>query len=352
MKKLIALATLTLAVGCSDSKFKGGVTQAQPEPEPVTEDQEPVIEKVTKTLELKTTSTSVPVDMVWVVDNSGSMSEEVAQVRANIQSFVSSVGDKSDLRLSILSNEDRRLGLQFDSTMVAKDFLQLKSMVYSTNLLSSLAAAVCPADQFEGTQRNVTKICGKDVQSLTSGGLYEDYYAKEFAGALVDRMRPEAQKVFVFVSDDNSRGSLDATNFFTITGIDPNLTHIYAFVGDESRSGCNVANKGVAYKELATKSGGETFDICEADWSANFSKLTDHVKKLTSNAFVIPAEVSVKNIQAVKIGDTTLSAKQYLAGNGSLVVLDRSLLNEDSVVTIDYVIEESSEPKTGDTKKE
>lgn len=232
--------------------------------------------KVSEFVQLKTTSTPMPMDMVWVVDNSGSMAQEVAQVRANILKFVANVEAKSDLRISVLSTDSGAYGLSFDSVKVGNDFLQVKSSVGSFNLLNALTAASCAADQLtlaksaESGQKLVpTKLCGKEVADVSKGGT-EDRFLESFAGTLVDRLRPEAQKVFVFVSDDNAVGEVDASNFFNYTGFEAKLTHVYAFIGQEKKTGCAIARKGERYIELAAKTGGETFDICEEDWSANF----------------------------------------------------------------------------------
>lgn len=357
MKHIIALSLLTFVIACSEeNKFKGGIASADAEVAVVPEKVVIEASKITKTLDLKTSATRAPIDMVWVVDNSGSMDAEVAQVRSNIQKFVSTIQSTADLQLSVISNEDPRFGLQFDSMSMPSNFVQLKTYVGSYNAMTILAAALCDPASTEANSNIVTKVCGKDVVStienkgqprgfLTPQALENsDLQATAVAGKLKTRMRAESTKVFVFVTDDTAGGGVDGTNFMTFanTALASSeakaiSAHVYAFAGLAKSDTCKIENVGQSYIDVAKATGGAVFDICELDWSQNFAKLTENVIKLTSRNFQIPP--TIKALKAVKINGKKLAAAEYSFKGGKLVIADSVALNEKDEVEVDYEVD-------------
>ena len=92
-------------------------------------------------------------DMVWVIDNSGSMSEEAEQVRINFERFSNSLENKGDFKLALISKTEgsnsspimgrfRPVGLPYvelSQNMKNKGHIQIDYPVGSTNLLVALA---------------------------------------------------------------------------------------------------------------------------------------------------------------------------------------------------------------------
>ncbi len=259
------------------------------------------------------------IDVVWVIDNSGSMSEEAAQVRKNFEQFVDTVQSQSDMKIALLSKKleselaDGGLGngagsglnstgVTMPAAALSGGGRQVDSWVGSNDPLSLLAISICAADASKlpgglggplvdnsilDSLSTDTKACGKQIHLDT----FELGLAPEAPGKLHDFFRPQAKKVFVIVSDDNAE-DVNAANFLDLVkpdlgGQDP---VIFGFVGlDETRSGCKIAKVGSAYEELAFKTGGAVFDICDADWSANFGKLSANVAAIAQSQFTVKA---------------------------------------------------------------
>ncbi|RZA25952.1 MAG: hypothetical protein EOP10_05230 [Proteobacteria bacterium] len=353
-------STLLLGACSKDSEFKGGVAKKTPDVK-VDIDSKDVekevpkppktVEEVTRTLELKVKSSTSPIDMIWVVDNSGSMKEEIAQVQSNIQKFVGTLSQSVDLRLNFISFNGYPLGLQLDTMNQAHDIRQVPFYVGSYNLMSMLAASLCsPESSSASGDFGVGKICDQVVDSSKSNGginaqpglsqaqISENSDAQALAvkGSLVDRLRPGAVKVLVFVTDDIAKGAVTDKNFMQLTKLDPATTHAYAFAGlSKSRAGCEISAVGDTYIALSKATGGEVFDICETNWSTNFSKLTEKVIKLTSAVFDIPATATT--IKTVKIKGVVLTDKQYSVTAGKLTILDQSLLSDGEAVVVEYL---------------
>ncbi len=349
MKKLSTLSLLALTMACSEgSKFKAGVATGDAEPAVKTQE-EAVPDPEVKSLDLKANSTSALVDMVWVVDNSGSMREEVSQVKANIQKFANSVSERSDLRLSIISNQDPNLGLNLDSTTLPKDYMQIPAYVGSNNGMSILAASVCDKAATIASETALTSICGQDLGATADtsvpggGGVFgrvknlenSDWQASVVAGTVKARMRESAVRIFVFVTDDVAKGAVTGENFLKVTGLDASSTHVYAFAGLSKAGACDIAAVGESYLSIAKQTGGEVFDICENDWTANFSKLTENVLRLTSHVFSLPAKA--KSLSKVAIDGKVLTEKQYSYSKGKLTIVEKGLLSAESLVHVEYV---------------
>ncbi|MEM9863072.1 MAG: DUF4215 domain-containing protein [Myxococcota bacterium] len=121
-------------------------------------------------------SVSLPVDIIITVDNSGSMAGEAAQVRANLQRELAGPLDES--------------GIDYRVTMIASLGNSGTSICMDTPLASSLCSTTGPRYlQFDVEVRsndNMISTLGRIDDIDDSGWL-----------------RPEATKVFLFITDDN-----------------------------------------------------------------------------------------------------------------------------------------------------
>ena len=290
-------------------------------------------------------------DVVWVIDNSGSMSEEAAQVRANFDRFIESVSDQANLQVALISAEApvgrQGTSVKLSEAAKAKGHRQLNTPIGSTNGLAVIASASCATDETELnlSPTNITdldfmeagsKICGIDQFSYTPGFLDEyrnegnyiegssSLLAADLRGSLTSFYREGATQIFVFVTDDNAQ-AIDGVNFLSgIKASSPNLQPIvYSFSG-LANSSCDIARVGSAYSLLAEATKGQTFDICAADWSEQFKALQSSVVQKANSKFVlagIPAEGSV----AVIVDGTPLAADQFTV-SGNEVVVDELVL--------------------------
>ncbi|MEM9862678.1 MAG: DUF4215 domain-containing protein [Myxococcota bacterium] len=120
---------------------------------------------------------SLPVDIIITVDNSGSMREEAAQVRANLQRELARPLDRSgiDYRVTIIS----RLGN--DGTHICMD--------------APLASSLCSTTGPRYLQVN---------RRVASGNQMDTALNQVLDGDASGWLRPAATKVFLFITDDNA----------------------------------------------------------------------------------------------------------------------------------------------------
>lgn len=311
------------ATGCEQSSFSGGggKKSANVVPKP------PQPQELSETFKTDQAVKS-PVDIIWVIDNSGSMTDNIAKVRKNFNAFVTSLGTTVDVRIILLSAPSSigALGLSLPSTAVGG--VQISNSVQSNDGAILAAAASCEAS----LTQSETRVCGETV---TSGGmvLMSNTEPTDVAGKFRPSFRAGASRVYVFVTDDESWMKGDA--FVRIAtaanaGVAP---RVFAFRGTSSSS-CDISNPGLQYDAMIKATGGEGFDICLSDWSPSFSKLTSSISSMVTTAFTLK---SVPNPTTVKVylNGALLPASAYTLVGAQLSLKqapDATKVNEIKVI--------------------
>ena len=347
---MIALGFILSLSACQPSKFSGNSPRRQggvsnpPKPlEPKKQGDDATPKNLDEEFSLEKTTGSV--DMVWLIDTSGSMREEAAQVQSNFSKFASTLSSRSGTQFALIARKGGggssilggTIGVDLGSS--SSDRMQIDASVGSTNALAFAAAAVCPSSSTAASASGTTAdpfavsgptICGQSIYSVegTSAVLGS-------AGALTGFFRPEAKPVFVIVTDDNARGVTDQ-NFVSM--VQPHFggksPTVYAFSGRVSRPGCMVAKQGTAYEALAAATGGAVFDICDSDWSPNFSKLGDAVLELIKSSFDM--KYTVGRITKVTIDGSVLSESDYTVSGPTITLRKGSFPVEGKLLKVSY----------------
>jgi hypothetical protein len=319
----------------------------------------------------------VPLDVIIVQDNSGSMVNEVANVRQNLERFLTSVESRRDIRLILVSAEDTTgsgydAGLKLSSDMLAKGHVQINLSPGDRSMLASVAAASCPKEETNLTFKNSlgnlvgltekidscqTKICGQDVvvqgcnrTNFSSGPIvpkFDDGYEwpvvllqaelmRNIAGRLMPALRVNSKRVYIFITDDDST-VVDESNFLSL--IRPHAGRrapkVFSFTGIPGKTamdqagGCLLANFGRSYVSLSTATGGSSFDICQPDWSASFdaiaTSLTEEVA--TETLYAIQSDGPIRKIISVSYGDgQIIPENKYSIVSGNYLRLDLDIV--------------------------
>jgi hypothetical protein len=248
------------------------------------------------------TAAPVPLDIIWIIDQSCSMDQEIAGVRSAINGSFTSVMDQSgiDYRVIMLADDTDPKGVCVDPP---------------------LGAASCG-------QPNPPRFYQVDIRNLSYQSLQNvmDTFASWQA-----YLRPEAFRVFVEVTDDESQVSHtqfeswlfsgggrgffgDATNlgyvFHSICGI-----RVPALPTEpELSQKCNTAvGPGLNYQRLSIRSGGLRQPICATDYSPIIRAIAGATLDAVSCRFALPAGVD----------PASLRVEYTPSGGGSMVVFDR-----------------------------
>lgn len=271
-------------------------------------------------------------DMVWTIDNSDSMSEEAAHIRNNFQSFIGDLGQFSDFRLAVISKMGPAAAVDAAYLDLSKSNKPVNHKVESTNLVALAASASCARESTEVTTAFAGKICH---QSLN--GEVEDFpTVNAVRGALVsDFFRPNVKRVYVFVSDDNARGFDERGFLSALRASNAPETKIFAFRGIVSRSReCQVYGLGAVYDALTKATGGIAYDICEREWSTNFSDFKNNLIKLSDAGF--PLKQNAKSVSQVLYEGKALPSNSYRLYNNQVYLSEGIIKAPNHKVEISY----------------
>lgn len=280
-------------------------------------------------------------DMVWVVDNSASMTKNVTQTKNNISAFFSSLRQEMDINFTLITKEDAtNLGTSFKLSDYTSLGSQINFMVHSYNPMLIAAASTCPVVP--------------DANDVLCNQVKNNYRYNEIYGSLNGFFRPGSLKVFVFVTDDDSatlarstmqynkpgggyvteaKAVLENDDFITVDTFKQRMASAFGssssfksfgFLALPNGASCR-ARVSQAYMDLNAFSGGPSFDICESDWSANFNSLTSSVLDFADTTYVVndPKFVSV---DSVELDGVLLKANVDYKVNGHVITLDSSLV--------------------------
>ena len=252
-------------------------------------------------------ATLAKVDIIWVIDSSGSMWDEAQRVATNINAFATDIGSASiDYRVVILTTVD-------------------------------LVTAGTPL----ATSGNYLFVAA-NVDSQNSLAILRDLY-----GQYSSFLRPDAVTHFVILTDDESDFNLlltpaERANAFRneMQGLLGKSFYAHAIASEDAGGGaacmpsdpaacpfgmtipgmCGASAPGFTYYELAKLTSALTVSVCIADWSEVFGPLKEAVIEsapLPCN-YAIPAPPDNKKLDAAKVN------VQYLPAEGGEQLFPRA----------------------------
>jgi hypothetical protein len=187
-------------------------------------------------------SAGVPLDIVIAVDSSPSMGGEIAQLQSNFNTFATSLAAGGvDARFILLAASG------------------------SVCIPAPVGSGSCPAD---------TKAPGYQHVNVTIGSTNALSRIIANYATWSPFLRPGARRAFMVVTDDNSASS--AASFDAqLLALDASFAgyRFYGFVGTAACPGGSIDAVGAVYLALAQQTGGDTFPVCGADWSADVVQL-------------------------------------------------------------------------------
>lgn len=202
-----------------------------------------------------------PADIIFVIDNSGSMATEIASVAANMNSFSTKIINSGiDVHVVMISSYPSDDGLCIDAP---------------------LGSGGCPVkDNNPPKYTHINSKVGSNDALQKVLDHYPDYKAL---------LRPDASKHVVVVTDDNS--SLSSAAFdAAFKALDPGLAayKMHAICGAKDSGDilwcaqnaiccAFTAKAGKVYMDLINKTGGEWGDLCLQNFTPVFDVLSTEV---------------------------------------------------------------------------
>ena len=195
---------------------------------------------------------SRPVDIVWVIDQSGSMDSEISMVRANMNLFAGYISKaKADYRVLLIASR------YYDKD---KNQICIPQPLAGPNCADS--ARFKQIDQHVDSHDALSRI----VMNITT---------------LEKQMRKGSVRRFVAVTDDDAKGTGWSTFHAFLkarAGYSDYRFHSIVALKDK---GC-AADDGKHYIALSNLTGGIKTHICSANWASVFTQLAQEASSSTS----------------------------------------------------------------------
>ena len=301
------------------------------------------------------------VDIVWVIDNSRSMSEEASHVRNNFEKFMNQLQSQVDIRVALISaNKTNDYNTQVAlpaSAKVSGNNIEIDYFVDSYNASLLAIAATCQAS-------DTTGIC----DTLRKNTRYS-----RIMGQLNSFLRPDSSKVFIFVTDDDSRANSNAgiqvdrypnpepsyienlvlvenshyvsdiTFLNRMNSLFNSPYRVFGFLAAQSKSNssCEITRESKTYKSLITQKSGTYFDICQSDWTNYFNQLANQIYLYAQTDYVL-SNVSAKDFKrvvSVKLNGVVLQENTDYTVQGKQISIRAALLNMTGSYNIEVTYE-------------
>jgi hypothetical protein len=242
-----------------------------------------------------------PVDIIWVIDNSGSMDREEMLVQTNMNAFASMVGG---------------FGLDYHVIVIA-DTSHISITLADPTRLRQVNQSVDSHNAFE--------------QVINTYPMYQDF------------LRPGGVRHIIVVSDDESDMAADTFRTmanalpppgFPVTMTEPDGFFLHAIVAEDppycNDSGfpctCRVmgcpcigesAERGAIYIDLQTRTGGVFASLCQTDWNPIFMALATAARANT----MLPCQYEIPPPPAGMTLDLNAVNLRYTPSGGAPVFI-------------------------------
>jgi hypothetical protein len=257
----------------------------------------------------------IPVlDILWVVDNSGSMNSHQVNLAANIGSFMSAfVATGADYNMSVITT-DRWSFSSIVTPWSADPEGELASLVVTGVMGSALEKGI--------------EMAYLSLDSPTAAGPGGSFF------------RPDAKLVVIFVSDepDGSPGGwLSYLSFFD--SLKPAGDFIpYGVIGDPVTgcAGSPSAQPGTGYFDIIDHYGGSWYSICASDWGVQLQDLAGEVTG--RRGFLLDEPDPIVTTIEVTVNGQITTDWEYDEASNTVMFTDGHVPEEGQTIAIDYAV--------------
>ena len=258
-------------------------------------------------------------DILWVIDNSGSMRRFQNLLKNNIHSFVT--------QLLAPGNVDYRMGF------ITTDWHRLVGYNYIDNNTQNPSIEAALLVDGIGTSGGANE-----------AGLAEVHYALEYFRDNNEFIRSDAELVIIYVSDEPDHSPFPHTyyenEYLNYKPADKIKT--YAVIGDYP-SGCSNtfgnlpinAQFGSGYYELVSHFGGQWYSICDIDWGGNMTNLAADIS-IRSHFYLEKPDPIISTIEVYVNGQSVLSGWTYNESENKVIFDPNNIPSPGQSIRIEY----------------
>lgn len=262
------------------------------------------------------------IDVLWIIDNSGSMAPRQENLARNLQVFINEFTRNAiDYRIAVTTTDifkeagrfvgNPRVLAPTTPNVINAFAANVKVGINGSPYEVGMEAARLAIENQKTANDTAVQQCKAACTASKPACPSECEVKTEFTF-----LRRDAYLYIVFVTDEEDRSTQDVRFFYryfaTAKGIGNDGTvRTAAIMGDVPTNTCS-ATPGARYKALSDLTGGEVGSICDANFA-------DSLKKLASNAvglkrkFALQAKPNIQTIQVFLRYPCNVAADQIAA---------------------------------------
>lgn len=246
------------------------------------------------------------IDVLWVIDNSGSMAPRQDNLARNFQAFINEFTKNSiDFRIAVTTTDIFKEAGAFVGnpkvlTPTTPDLINAFAANVKVGINGSpyevgMEAARMSLDKQHVANAALVDTCKRGCTASKPTCPYDCETKTVFPF-----LRPDAYLYLVFVTDENDQSSQDVRYFYryfeTTKGVgnDGTVTTA-AIMGDVPTNPCG-ATPGQKYQALSELTGGEVGSICDDNFSVTLKKLATNAVGL-KRKFALQVKPNVQTVQ-------------------------------------------------------
>lgn len=254
------------------------------------------------------------IDILFVIDNSGSMNWAQTSLANNFDTFINIFTLSGvDYQIAFITTDDHRFVGDIVTPATIDPVLEANTQINSI-----------------GTHGSHNE-CGIDTS-------YEALSTTGDAAPGSDFLRDTAKLVIIYISDEDDHSvitpSIAASYFLAIKSSSQYVT-AHSVIGDVP-GGCNRAQPGELYNELSQLMSGTTLSICATDWGTPMEQLA--VESMVNSTFALSSNSPVEATIEVTIDGVTSYGWTYDSIYNSIVFNPSSVPLNGQTIEINYAI--------------
>lgn len=227
------------------------------------------------------------VDIVWIIDNSGSMNPYQNLLGQNMDIFMQMfLGYSPDFQMAFITTDDPSF---------------VNGSIVSARSTDPIAESVDIIDSIGVWGSGFEKGLEMFLQCLDGGECHRF-------------MRPDATLVAIFMSDEQNWGLMNETDVISVVDVlKPGMFVPYAIIGDVP-GGCTAwplhGQPGYGYYDLVQHYTSQWWSICDNDWGAQLEEMAQNISIQT--VFQLDSEdPHVDSIRVLVNGQTVSTGWEY-----------------------------------------
>lgn len=282
------------------------------------------------------------IDILWVIDNSGSMLTKQQNLATSFASFITLLSNKNyDFRMAIVTSDTYATGLggqdgnfQGVPTVISNSTVNF-SNVFSTNVVVGATGA---AD---------AKVLDAINLSLSAGKL---------AGANAGFLRADAHLAVIVLSDadDNDSTATVASTKAFLDGLKPAVTDsasgrsrqmytVHGVIDNQASPGptpCIGSEDGIKFRQLANLANGNLMDICAANFGPGLENLAQEIAQFISKVLLKrqPQTDTINVfINGSAVPQNATNGWSYVSSENSIVFNGTYIPADSDTISVTYI---------------